>query len=194
MENLKKIRKLYDLKIVYRDNPVQERYESTAEHSRSAMLLADYFMDKMNLPLDRLKVFELLLYHDLAEVEVGDVSLSDVAGRIGKKEREQQAVKHIASTLPPTMGTKYQALYEELEAKETLESRFANAIDKLDADFQCFNTADDDLETMREAFRPYPEHLLRERKQKYFIEFPEVNEAFEKILISHRQQGFFGEE
>jgi putative hydrolase of HD superfamily len=193
MENLKHIRKLYDLKIVYRDNPLQQRYESSAEHSRSAMLLAEYFMETMEIAIDKLKVLELLLYHDLAEIETGDISLSDTQARNGKKEREQQAVKDIASTLPSAMGEKYQTLYEEFEAKETLESRFANAIDKLDADFQCFSTPDNDLEKMREAFRPYPELLLRERKQKYFIEFPEINEAFEKILLSHKQQGFFPE-
>ena len=193
MEDLKKIRKLYDLKTIYRDNPIQQRYESSAEHSWSAMLLAEYFMEIMDIEINRVKVFELLLYHDLAEIEIGDISLSDTEARIEKKELEQKAVKRIASTLPISMGTKYLELYNEFENNKTLEARFANAMDKLDANLQCFNASDTELEKIKKAFLPYPEHLIRERKQKYFVEFPEINDVFEKTLQFFRENGYFSE-
>jgi putative hydrolase of HD superfamily len=194
MENLKHIRALYDLKTVYRDIPIQNKYESSAEHSRSAMLLADYFMDKMHLSLDRLKVFELLLYHDLAEIEIGDISLADTEARKNKKEREKQAMKNIASTLPSFMGEKYKTLFEEFEAKETPEAKFAQAMDKLDAQLQCFNTPEDELDQMKEAFLPYSEELLRQQQQNHFTSYPDILEFSDKIIQFYKENGYLSEE
>ena len=194
MQQLLILRKLYDLKIVYRDIPIQNKYESSAEHSRSAMLLADYFMGKMDLPLNRLKVFELLLYHDLAEIETGDVSLADTTdARKNKQEAERQAMEKIVSTLPPFMGEKYQALYEEFEAKLTPEAKFAHAMDKLDAELQCFNPPEEDREKMKEAFVPYSEELVRQ-KGKYYTDYPDVEEASEKIIQFFKENGYLSEE
>lgn len=72
MDELQRIRKLYKLKSVYRDSSVGNRKESSAEHSWSCLMLADYFIEKMNLKIDRIKVYELLMYHDLVEIEAGD--------------------------------------------------------------------------------------------------------------------------
>ncbi|MDR2190988.1 MAG: HD domain-containing protein [Candidatus Peribacteria bacterium] len=194
MQHLLLIRKLYDLKTVYRDIPIQNKYESSAEHSRSAMLLADYFMDKLQLNLDRAKVFELLLYHDLAEIEIGDISLADTEARKNKKKAEYEAMEHIASTLPSFMGEKYKALYEEFEGKETPEARFAQAMDKLDAQLQCFNTPDHELDKMKEAFLPYSEELLRQQQQKHFTDFPEILDFSDKIIQFYKDNGYLSEE
>lgn len=63
MHNIHKLRKLYQLKRVERANSVSLRRESSAEHSWSCLILADYFLSQMqNSKLDRLKVYELLMY------------------------------------------------------------------------------------------------------------------------------------
>ncbi|MDR0607005.1 MAG: HD domain-containing protein [Candidatus Peribacteria bacterium] len=190
MKDLLTIRTLYNLKTVYRDIPIQNKYESSAEHSRSAMLLADYFMDKLQLELDRAKVFELLLYHDLAEIEIGDISLADTERRKNKKECEYQAMQKIASTLPSFMGEKYKKLYEEFETKSTPEARFAQAMDKLDAQLQCFNTPEEEFDQIKTAFLPYSEELLRQQQQKHFVDFPEVLEFSEKIIQFFIENGY----
>ena len=105
-------------------------------------------------------MFELLIYHDLAELETGDISSSDIERRKNKKEIEYQAVKKIASELPSFMGKKYKALYEEFELRLTPEAKFAHAMDKLDAQLQCFNAPEADVERMKEAFLPYSEEIL----------------------------------
>jgi putative hydrolase of HD superfamily len=190
MQELLIIRQLYNLKTVYRDIPIQNKYESSAEHSRSAMLLADYFMDKLNVKLDRMKVFELLMYHDLAEIEIGDISLADTEGRKNKKEAEYQAMKKIASTLPPSMGEKYQALYIEFEKRITPEAKFAQAMDKLDSELQCFNTPEEDREKMKKAFIPYSEELLRKQKKQYFTDYPEIDRVSEMIIQFYKENGY----
>lgn len=150
-------------------------------------------MDKMDLDLDRLKVFELLLYHDLAEIETGDVSLADTEKRKSKKEAEYQAMLNIASQLPSFMGEKYQALYEEFEENLTPEAKFANAMDKLDAQLQCFNTPEEDLERMKEAFSPYTYELLRQKQEQYFVDFPEIAESFDEIIQFYKDNGYIPE-
>lgn len=70
MEDYKKVLVLYQLKAVYRACDVDDRKESSAEHSWGCMILADYFLSKMKLKLDRTKVMDILLYHDLVEVEL----------------------------------------------------------------------------------------------------------------------------
>jgi 5'-deoxynucleotidase YfbR-like HD superfamily hydrolase len=59
------------------------------------------------------------------------------------------------------MGEKYQALYEELEAKQTPEAKFAHAIDKLDALLQCTYVSAEALEKMKQTKSLYPVELLR---------------------------------
>ena len=190
MEHLSILRRLYDLKTVYRDIPIQNKYESSAEHSWSTMLLADYFMEKLGLQLDRLKVFELLIYHDLPELETGDISLADTEARKNKKEAERHSMESISATLPPFMREKYRALYEEFVARQTPESKFANAMDKFDAQLQCFNTPEGDVGRMKEAMLPYSEGLLREKRSDYFVDYPEVNEAFEYIIQHFKEMGY----
>lgn len=73
MQTILQIKKLYELKHVLRDNHVRNRIESVAEHSRSALILADYFLSTLQLDVDRLRVYELLMYHDVVEIETGDI-------------------------------------------------------------------------------------------------------------------------
>jgi len=91
MTDLKKLRKFYELKNIQRTNSVGNRKESPAEHSWSSLILADYFLTRSNMKLDRLKVYELLMYHDVVEIECGDICISKEKERENKKENEKQA-------------------------------------------------------------------------------------------------------
>lgn len=83
METINKLRKFYHLKNVDRDAVVGKRKESSAEHSWSTLILADYFLNIMNdKSLNRLKVYELLLYHDIVEIESGDIPIHHTEKRM----------------------------------------------------------------------------------------------------------------
>lgn len=61
MKEINKLKKFYELKNVERACSVTGRKESSAEHSWSCLILADYFLSVMkNHQLDRLKVYEIL--------------------------------------------------------------------------------------------------------------------------------------
>ncbi len=96
MNNLFNIRKFYQLKHVERNAPVGKRKESPAEHSWSCLILADYFLNKMKKKdgeaLDRLKVYELLMYHDVVEIEAGDICISKEEKRKTKEAKFAKAI------------------------------------------------------------------------------------------------------
>jgi len=182
MKEISKIKRLYELKHVFRDNDVRGKLETSAEHSRSCLILADYFMNSMDLKIDKLKVYELLMYHDLVEIEAWDVALNSSASRAEKKAKELSAMKKIMTEMPEILQGKYEHLFYEFEEKKTLEARFANAIDKLDADIYA-------IDSTPKSFEWYSEKLFREMKQHHYTEFPEINAMFEKILISYKERG-----
>ena len=138
MESINQLRKLYRLKHIERMNTVLNRKESSAEHSWSCMILADYFLNLMegrkkkgkSMIIDRLKVYELLMYHDVIEIEAGDVPIHHVKERENKKEKEQKAFAIIKEDFPEALKEKFAKLFQEFEEQKTVEARFARAIDR----------------------------------------------------------------
>lgn len=185
MEELNKLRKLYRLKEVCRANQVRGRKESSAEHSWSCLLLADYFLETTSLKLGKLKVLELLVYHDLIEIEAGDVPLSQQAARQGKEKNEWEALKKLKPKLPKALQEKFENLFNEFEACETMEAKFARAIDQIDAVIHEMD--------YKEDWKGWTADFLREKKGRYFEPFPEIKEAFEKIISEMEKEGYFSQ-
>lgn len=181
MKEIEKIKKLYDLKHVLRGIHIHGRKESSAEHSRSALILADYFINVMKLHIDTLKVYELLMYHDVVEIETGDTPINHVEEREKMKKQEMAAMEKIIGEIPDVLKDKFRQLFLEFEAQETLESRFAQAIDKLDADLYA-------MEHPIDEWGEWTEELVRGLKQKYYIEFPEMNDMFEKLIVFYKEK------
>src|SRR4051794_3458126 len=64
-----------ELKSVYRTSYIGEgRNENDAEHTCHMAIFALLFAGETGLVLDREKVFEMILVHDLVEIIAGDVS------------------------------------------------------------------------------------------------------------------------
>lgn len=100
--------------------------ESDAEHSFSLAVLAILLAPQS---LNKLRCLELALIHDLPEIYAGDITPHDGMPLWQKQLLEQNAAQKIAAELDwPNLI----ALFEEYNAKETQESLFVNALDKLD--------------------------------------------------------------
>jgi len=184
MENINKLRKLYQLKHVERVGPVGERKESPAEHTWSTLILADYFLSLTEEKLDRLKVYELLMYHDVVEIETGDVCISKIEERVGKKEKEKAAAHILKDHLPKKLGDKFIDLFEEFENLETREAKFAKAIDFFDAQIHFLD--------YKKYWKGWDEDMLR-KLGPAFEEFPVLKDAFEKLMEYCHKEGFFGQ-
>ncbi|MBI2669048.1 HD domain-containing protein [Candidatus Woesearchaeota archaeon] len=185
MENINKLRKFYELKKIERANSVSCRKESSAEHSWSCLILADYFLSTMKTKLDRLRVYELLLYHDVVEIEAGDVCITEEEKRKKKQEMEQEAIHILKEKIPPAMKDKLVALFTEFEEMKTKEARFAKAIDALDAEIHELDYKQD--------WKGWTEEFLRKKKGPLFEEFPETKEMFEKIMAYLKEEGYFNQ-
>lgn len=107
------------------------RHENSAEHSWHLALMALVMSDHSDEPVDILRVLELVLVHDLVEIDAGDTFCYDDAANQGREEREREAAERVFGLLPSDQGRRLLALWEEFEARETPEARFAAAIDRM---------------------------------------------------------------
>lgn len=122
-----------EMKNILRRNLVIDgsRRENDAEHSWHlaimAMLLEEYSAQKVNIE----RVLKIALVHDLVEVYAGDTFAYDEKGYEDKEEREIAAADRLFGMLGGEQGAQIRALWDEFEAGETPEAKYANAIDRI---------------------------------------------------------------
>jgi putative hydrolase of HD superfamily len=121
------------LKSVLRRNSITDgsRRENTGEHSWHLALMAMVLAPYSREPIDLARVVEMLLVHDLVEIDAGDAFLYDPAARDQKDELEQRAADRLYALIPGDDGLRLRARWDEFEAAETPEARFAHSIDRL---------------------------------------------------------------
>jgi putative hydrolase of HD superfamily len=107
------------------------RLENSAEHSWHLVLAVMVMHEYGPEGIDWLRVLELVAVHDLVEIDAGDISAYDVDGLAAKAVRERTAADRIFGLLPPDQDNRFRRLWEEFDAHETTEARFANAVDRL---------------------------------------------------------------
>ncbi|UCG08564.1 MAG: HD domain-containing protein [Desulfobacterales bacterium] len=110
----------------------RSRRENSAEHSwhiaLTVLVLSEYAKDKS---IDLFRVLKMLLVHDLVEIDAGDTYCYDDRGREDQVNREEIAAERLFNMLPEDQAMSLHALWDEFEARATPESRFANALDRL---------------------------------------------------------------
>ncbi len=107
-----------------------DRYENSAEHSWQIALLAASMAHYADQPVDINRVIEMLLVHDIGEIDTGDTMVYAEHGWEERKAAELAAVTRIFGMLPSQHGDRFMALWQEFEAAETAEARFAHAADR----------------------------------------------------------------
>lgn len=105
------------------------RSETSAEHSWHLALMGLVLGDGQGLDLGRITA--MLLVHDIVEVDAGDVPIYDEAARLAIEAVEAQAAERLFGLLPSAGGGDLRELWEEFEAAQTPEARFARAVDRL---------------------------------------------------------------
>jgi putative hydrolase of HD superfamily len=110
----------------------RSRRENSAEHSwhiaLTVLILSEYAKDS---DVDLFRVMKILLVHDLIEIDAGDTYCYDDQGRKDQARREKKAADRIFNLLPADQARSLRELWDEFEERKTPESKFANALDRL---------------------------------------------------------------
>ncbi|MFD2417769.1 HD domain-containing protein [Amycolatopsis pigmentata] len=122
------------LKTVLRQSPLAavDRRENDAEHSWHLALMVVVLAEHADEKIDVGHTIELVLVHDLVEIHTGDTPLYDTEMGADQAERETAAAEKLFGLLPDDQATRLRALWDEFEARQTPEARFAKAMDRLE--------------------------------------------------------------
>ena len=106
------------------------RLENSVEHSWHLALMAMLLAEHANEAVDLIRVLEMVLIHDIVEIDAGDTFAYDETGLKDQAARENAAADRLFGMLPPDQETRFRELWEEFETGETAEARFAEALDR----------------------------------------------------------------
>lgn len=135
MERLEKqlnfIREIDKEKQIFRQTYLSDgkRKENDAEHAWHMAIMAFLLGEYANEEVDLLRTIRMILIHDVVEIDAGDTYAYDEAAKATQREREEKAATRIFGLLPKNQGEELMALWEEFEAGETKEARFARTLD-----------------------------------------------------------------
>ena len=107
------------------------RNENDAEHSWHiavmALLFKEYCVEEPNVE----RAIKMLVVHDLIEIYAGDTFAYDVEGNASKAAREAAAADKLYAQLPAEQGAELRALWEEFDAMETVDAKYAACLDRI---------------------------------------------------------------
>lgn len=126
------LREIDKLKTVVRQSPLldRSRRENSAEHSWHLAMYAGILHEYAEGSVDVSRVIRMLLLHDIVEVEVGDTPIHGGGSAQEQAEREARAAEHLFGMLPQPQGPELLALWQEFEAAQSEDARFAKALDR----------------------------------------------------------------
>ena len=109
----------------------KSRRENDAEHSWHiavmAMLFSEYAIERVDIG----RTVQMCVVHDLVEIIAGDTFAYDPEGNMGKKEREEKAADILYAKLPEEQGRHLRDLWEEFDAMETADAKYAACMDRI---------------------------------------------------------------
>jgi len=136
------IREIDNLKHVLRRTRLfnNSRFENDAEHSWHLALMAIALSEYSNEPIDLNRVIKMVLIHDITEIDAGDTFLYDDNRNSSTVQKEAEGAERIFGLLPAEQKDEFIKIWQEFEKRETPESKFAAAIDRLEPLLQNYFT------------------------------------------------------
>ena len=137
------------------------RKENDAEHAWHMAVMTVLLSEYANEEIDVLRTMTMLLIHDLVEIYAGDTYAYDEEGKKTQKRRELVAADRLFQMLPEDQGKKFREIWEEFEAENTPESRFARTMDNLQP--MMLNAATDGRQRNPSQPDPWPQQKHSQR-------------------------------
>ncbi len=190
LEEVVKLQYLYGLKheIRYGQSRHDEDYtESVAEHVYGMHVLAQYF-----LPLEdpegswnKVRIAELITWHDISEVETGDIPAVRKTDTDRLKEREASAV--VVDKSPSHLKSFITDVLNEYDNWETPEARFVKAIDKCEPLVHSYT----ELGKQTQHELQLTVTSSREVKVKYINQYPYIKHFCDVLHDVMEEEGYF---
>jgi putative hydrolase of HD superfamily len=133
-QQLSFLMELDQLKSVVRQSALvnRSRRENSAEHSWHLAMFALVLSEHADEAVDASQVVKLLLVHDIVEIDAGDAPIHvSRADKAALERAECAAAERIFALLPSEQAGRFLRLWQEFEAGQTPEARFAKALDRL---------------------------------------------------------------
>lgn len=131
-QQMKFILEIDKVKNVFRQNlsgGMETRKENDAEHSWHMAIMAFLLKEYAQEEVDIMRVVLMVLTHDLVEIDAGDTYAYDLDGLQTKREREVKAAERIFGLLPKDQEEQFRELWDEFEAYESAEAKYAHMLD-----------------------------------------------------------------
>jgi len=143
LQQIRFIKEIDNLKYIQRKTKLfgSDRNENDAEHSWHLAMMVLVLSEHTNEQVDILKVVKMVLIHDIVEIDAGDTFMYDTQKNHSNTDEERMAAQRIFGLLPEKQSKEFIAIWEEFEAGETKEAKFAKAMDRLEPLLQ--NTSND---------------------------------------------------
>lgn len=110
-------------------NVTGSRRENVAEHTFTMVMMCVTMLDDRVTNDQLLHIIKLCLVHDLGEIDAGDVNFDDHTDE--HDTQEELAALNLFSYLDSSLIAEYSNLWYEFKNIETIEAKYAKAIDKL---------------------------------------------------------------
>lgn len=169
------------------DRTADDFTESVAEHVYGMHIVADYFLplvsNEHSLAIS--KVRQMITWHDVDELETGDViSWQKTEEQVANERTAWQAV---VPHIPEHMQTGITDVVGEYEERSTAEARFVKAVDKTEPIFHLYSSkgkawANEIGLTRHDADRV---------KQPFVAAFPIMKRFIDVVHDAMEQEGFF---
>lgn len=132
-DQLRFLTEIDKLKTIIRQTPLldQSRRENDAEHSWHLAMMLVILAEYAAPQVDIMRCVRMVLIHDVVEIDAGDTFLYDAAAQSDQEEREQRAADRIFGLLPKDQAEGIRTLWDEFEAHETPDARFARTMDRM---------------------------------------------------------------
>ena len=106
-----------------------KRQENDAEHAWHMAIMIYLLKEYANEEFDVAKAMMMALIHDIVEIDAGDTYAYDTKNLATQNEREEKAADRIFGMLPDEQKKEMIEMFNEFEAGETPESKFAKTMD-----------------------------------------------------------------
>lgn len=108
-----------------------KRKENDAEHAWHMAVMTLLLSEYANEEIDVLKTIQMILIHDVVEIDAGDTYAYDDVAKESQADREKKAADRLFGLLPDDQAKTFRGLWEEFESGETKEAKFARTMDNI---------------------------------------------------------------